>query len=444
MSGIAEVMLNQGYSVTGSDMTDNVNTKRLSRMGGDISIGHSKHNLRQADVVVTSGAIDDDNPELVEARSRGIPVIPRAEMLSELMRKKYGIAVSGTHGKTTTTSMIVSMLDYAGVNPTYVIGGRLLSNDKNASLGDGEYFIVEADESDGSFLMFHPVLAVVTNIDNDHLGVYKESMANLVGAFEKFVSDIPFYGASIMCIDDEHIASLIPRLHRKVVTYGMGSDAMVGGKEVQQYPDGVGMLVVSEKYSINRKLKLRLHGRHNALNSLASICVGIELGIDTDKIFSALEKFEGIDRRFNVFSVELSAHRDVSVVDDYGHHPTEINSVLETIAEVFPHRRIIFVFEPHRYSRVKVLFDAFVESLLKTDYQLVLPVYAAGEPELDGFMSADICASLRSMGAGDAHTVSSHSAAIEVLDRIVQDGDVVLFMGAGSIGSLVKKFLALG
>jgi len=444
MSGIAEVMLNQGYSISGSDVAENANTVRLSTMGGTIHIGHNDSNISNADVVVISSAISDDNPEIIGARDRGIPVIPRAEMLSELMRKKYSIAVSGTHGKTTTTSMIASMLDCSGVNPTYVIGGRLLSNDKNASLGSGEYFVVEADESDGSFLMFHPVVAVVTNIDNDHLGVYKGDMVNLIEAFEKFVSDIPFYGVAIACIDDEHVAAIVEKIHRRVITYGFSSDAAVHGQEVQQSSSGLRMRVVSERFSVNRELKMRLHGNHNALNALASICVGFELGINEDKIFSALEEFEGISRRFNVYSIMLTNKRNVTVVDDYGHHPTEINNVLGTISDVFPGRRVIFVFEPHRYSRVKALFDAFVESLLRADYQLVLPVYAASEKELQGFSSSDICASLRSMGAEDAHSVSSHHSAIEVLDRVVEDSDVVLFMGAGGIGGLVDYFVSSG
>lgn len=444
MSGIAEVMLNQGYKVTGSDVSDGINSRRLSDMGANIFIGHKKENLGEVDVVVTSSAIGNDNPEIIEAKKRSIPVIPRAEMLSELMRKKYGIAVSGTHGKTTTTSMIASMLDYAGVNPTYVIGGRLLQNDKNANLGEGKYFVAEADESDGSFLLFHPVIAVVTNIDNDHLDVYKNDMSNLVEAFEKFSSDIPFYGVAIMCSDDEYISDMLPDIHRRVLTYGLNDKAVVYGDNVQQTQDGIKMRVVSDKYAVDREIQIKLHGKHNALNALACICVGLELNIKSEIIFNALEKFEGISRRFNVYKMALSRERGIIVVDDYGHHPTEINSVLDALSGIFPDRRVVFVFEPHRYSRVRALFDAFVESLLKADYQLVLPVYAAGESELQGVSSADICTALRDMGAENAHSVSSMGAVTTVLDNVVKDDDVVLFMGAGSIGGVAQDFIRLG
>lgn len=444
MSGIAEVMLNQGYRVTGSDISGGANSSRLIDMGANISIGHRKENLGEVDVVVVSSAIDNDNPEIIEAKKRGIPVIPRAEMLSELMRKKYGIAVSGTHGKTTTTSMIASMLDYAEVNPTYVIGGRLLQNDKNANLGDGKYFVVEADESDGSFLLFHPVIAVVTNIDNDHLGVYKNDMNNLVEAFGKFVADIPFYGVAIMCIEDEHISGMLEDVHRRVLTYGLCDKAMVYAENICQNQNGTSMRVISDKYSLDREVQIRLHGKHNALNALACICVGLELKIETEVIFNALERFEGISRRFNVYKVGLSGGRNVTAVDDYGHHPTEINSVLDSLSGIYPGKRIVFVFEPHRYSRVKGLFDAFVESLLKADYQIVLPVYAASESELQGASSADICTALRGMGAKNAHTISRTAAVTDVLDDIVEDDDIVLFMGAGSIGGIAQDFIRLG
>lgn len=442
MCGIAEVMINQGYSVSGSDVSDSENVQRLSSLGATIHIGHKAENMAGADVLVTSSAINPANPEIAKALEDGIPVVPRAEMLSELMRMKYGIAVSGTHGKTTTTSMIASMLDTAELSPTYVIGGRLLHNDMNASLGSSEYFVAEADESDGSFLLFHPVISVVTNIDNDHLAVYRDDMNNLIEAFKQFISDIPFYGCAVLCLDDEHINRLLPDIHRRVVTYGFDENAAIRCLSMKQSQSGVEMHVVSEQYDIDETIAIKLYGKHNALNALASIAVGKELGLDVAQIKDALKNFEGISRRFNVYPATLSDSRNISVVDDYGHHPTEVRSVLETAKEVFEGRRILFVFEPHRYSRVKSLFDGFVESMLKADYQLLLPIYAASETDTLDVSSAALCDSLRSMGARNAHSVADTQALFEVLDRVVVDGDVVLFMGAGSIGRLVKQYMS--
>jgi len=442
MCGIAEVMLNQGYQVSGSDVAENDNVARLIQLGATIKIGHAADNIEQADVVVVSSAISEENPELVSAHKSGIPVVPRAEMLSELIRKKNGIAVSGTHGKTTTTSMVSSMLDHAGMSPTYVIGGRLLRNDKNASLGDSDYFVAEADESDGSFLLFHPVISVVTNIDNDHLAVYHDRMEDLIAAFQQFISDIPFYGCAILCIEDQNIVDLLPKLHRRVLTYGFDPSATVYCKSMTQSEAGVDMHVISDVYHLDVHINIQLYGRYNVLNALASICVGLELGVEIELIQSSLSSFTGISRRFNTYDVEMSGHRAITVIDDYGHHPTEITSVLETILEVFNGRRVIFVFEPHRYSRVKSLFDGFVESMLMADYQLVLPIYAASETETLGVSSSGICDALRSLGAKDAHAVSDIKSLFEILDRIVEGNDVVLFMGAGSVGRVVKEFIA--
>lgn len=442
MCGIAEVMINQGYEVSGSDVAVSDNVKRLEELGSTVYIGHAADNVKNVDVLVTSSAIDRDNPEVKSAMDMGIPVVPRAEMLSELMRMKYGIAISGTHGKTSTTSMIASMLDSADMSPTYVIGGRLLHNDMNARLGTSEYFVAEADESDGSFLLFHPVISVVTNIDNDHLGVYQDDMNNLVSAFRQFISDIPFYGCAVLCNDDEYIQALLPDIHRRVVTYGFNEQALVRCVSMSQSISGVEMRVVSDTFDIDDIVNIKLYGRHNALNALASICVGIELGVEFQQIKNALAQFEGIARRFNVYPVALTNGRSVSVIDDYGHHPTEVANVLETAKNVFSGRRLLFIFEPHRYSRVKSLFDGFVEAMLKADYQLVLPIYAASETNTLGVSSAALCDSLRSMGAMNAHSVADTAALFEVLDRVVEDGDVILFMGAGSIGRLVKEYMS--
>ncbi len=442
MCGIAEVMLNQGYTVTGSDVAESDNVLRLRELGADISIGHAAENNKQADVLVTSSAVDPQNPEVVAAHESMTPVVPRAEMLSELMRTKYGIAIAGTHGKTTTTSMVASMLDSAEMNPTYVIGGRLLHNDKNASLGTSEYFVAEADESDGSFLLFHPVVSVVTNIDNDHLGVYRDDMNNLIDAFKQFINDIPFYGCAILCLDDEHIEGLLPEVHRRIMTYGFHEAAMVRCISMTQSVSGVEMHVVSEEHELDAAFKLKLYGRHNALNALASVCVGLELGLTADQMTKSLASFQGISRRLNVYSATLSNDRSISVIDDYGHHPTEMKSVLDTVIDVFEGQRVIFVFEPHRYSRVKALFDGFVEAMLNADYQLVLPVYAASETDTLGMSSALMCDSLRSLGTKNAHSVENVESLFNVLDRVAEDGDVILFMGAGGIGRVVKQYLA--
>lgn len=442
MCGIAEVMVNQGYEVSGSDVATSDNVQRLESLGAKVCIGHEADNIGDADVLVTSSAIDSANPEVAKALANSIPVVPRAEMLSELMRMKYGIAVSGTHGKTTTTSMIASMLDTAGMNPTYVIGGRLLHNDMNAQLGSSEYFIAEADESDGSFLLFHPVISVVTNIDNDHLGVYRDDMNILIDAFRKFITDIPFYGCAVLCVDDENIKKLLPEIHRRVMTYGFDDTAMLQCVDMQQDVTGVTLHVKSEQFDIDEQLSIQLYGQHNVLNALASVAVGLELGLNIQQIKEALADFRGIARRLNVYPVTLSGDRKVSVIDDYGHHPTEISSVLQTVREVFKGQRLLFVFEPHRYSRVKSLFDGFVESMLNADYQFVLPIYAASETDTLDVSSSLICDSLRSLGARNAHSIESPDALFEVLNRIAEDGDIILFMGAGSIGRLIKQYIS--
>lgn len=442
MCGIAEVLLNQGYHVTGSDIAESDNILRLRELGAEVAIQHMAENNKDADVLVTSSAVEKSNPEITAAHAAKIPVVPRAEMLSELMRTKYGIAIAGTHGKTTTTSMIASMLDSAAMNPTYVIGGRLLHNDKNASLGTSEYFVAEADESDGSFLLFHPVISVVTNIDNDHLGIYRNDINNLIDAFKQFIMDIPFYGCAVLCKDDEHISRLLPDIHRRVLTYGFHQDAMVYCTTMSQSSSGIEMQVVSDMYDFNTTFKLKLFGRHNAMNALASICVGLELGLSISQIALSLAEFQGISRRLNVYSATLSDNRHISIIDDYGHHPTEIKSVLNTIIDVFQGQRVIFVFEPHRYSRVKALFDGFIEAMLGADYQLVLPIYAANETDIPSVSSAVICDSLRSLGAKNAHAVESIESLLSVLDHVVENNDVVLFMGAGEIGNVVKQYLA--
>ncbi|TNF92309.1 MAG: UDP-N-acetylmuramate--L-alanine ligase [Gammaproteobacteria bacterium] len=442
MSGIAEVMQNQGYDVSGSDQSSNDNVKQLREIGCDISIGHDEKNIKDADVVVVSSAINDQNPEIRAAKDKGVPIVPRAEMLSELMRFKNGIAVSGTHGKTTTTSMIAHMLDCANLSPTYVIGGRLRKNDKNAHLGDGEYFVVEADESDGSFLYFHPTISIVTNIDHDHLGVYENRFDNLVAAFKRFISDVPFYGCSVLCVEDETIRQLLPEIHRRVYTYGYDESATLSCGDIRQGNSGIEFSIKSEQFEINTILKLGVFGDYNALNALACICVGLELGIEKDVIFSSLQSFSGISRRFNIYTINLDEKRKITVIDDYGHHPTEMASVISSLRNLYPDRRIVFVFEPHRYSRVSALFDDFVETLSLADYRLILPVYPAGEEMISGASTADLCAALRDMGVNNTHGVHEVSSLFRVLDGMLENNDVLLMMGAGSAGSIAADFLS--
>ena len=363
-------------------------------------------------------------------------------MLNEITRMRYSIAVSGTHGKTTTTSIIANMLDETGLSPTYVIGGRLLHNNMNVSLGSSDYFIAEADESDGSFLLFHPVISVVTNIDNDHIDFYKNDMNLLIDSFKKFITDIPFYGCSILCIDNKYIANLLPHIHHRVITYGFHKKAILRCISMKHHFNGVEMYIESEQFGFEDTIKINLFGQHNVLNTLASICVGLELGLTITQMKKALKKFKGIARRFNVYPAILSDNRSVSIIDDYGHHPTEIKNVLKTISEVFKDRRVLFIFEPHRYSRVKLLFDDFIESMLKVDYQFILPIYSANEKNTLDISSATLCDALRGIGAKNVYSIADTDALFEVLDRVAKNDDVILFMGAGNIGKFIKQYVS--
>ena len=429
MSGLAEVLVNLGYPVSGSDLRKGAVVERLQSMGVKFFEKHRKDQVRGADVVVVSSAVRSDNPELEEARRLQIPIIPRAEMLAELMRLKYGIAVAGSHGKTSTTSMIAVLLDRAGLDPTMVIGGRLGILGSNAKLGRSAYMIVEADESDRSFLHLSPVAAVVTGIDREHLEAYR-GMEDLKDAFVDFVNKIPFYGASLLCLDDERVQDILPRIKRRYVTYGFSTQADITA-------DAINLSGMNSCYRLKIRgqemgpIKLRVPGRHNVLNSLAAVGVGLELGISLEDINAGLETYSGVDRRFQV----KGDHGGILVVDDYGHHPTEIRASLATAKEAFG-RRTVVVFQPHRYSRVKELFDEFCRAFHQADLLLVTEIYPAGEDPLPDVTGQRLADGIKVHGHRDVRFVEDMQTIPQILKDQVREGDLIMTLGAGSVTSL--------
>ncbi len=434
MSGIAEVLLNLGYQVSGSDLRQSDTTRRLADLGGTIFVGHDGANLQQADVVVISSAVTRDNPEVAAAIRRAIPVIPRAEMLGELMRLKHGIAVAGSHGKTSTTSMVAAIADRAGIDPTIVIGGKVNSLGTNARLGQGDYLIAEADESDGSFLKLTPTLAVVTNIDPEHMEHFGD-LETLKEAFLSFVNKVPFYGLSILCLDCHNVQSVIPRVEKRYRTYGSTSQADYSLTEVQV--DG---LTTSfrpvRRGEVGDPIRLSMVGRHNALNALAAIVVADELEIPHRVTHEALEEFEGIQRRFTVRGEAAG----VMVVDDYGHHPTEIKATLGGAREGFS-RRLIAVFQPHRYTRSRDQFEQFATAFYDADQVLVAPVYAAGEAPIEGISGETMAAAMRTHGHRDVTYCDGFDALHEQLTATTRDGDLVVTLGAGNIWRAGQRLL---
>jgi len=427
MSGIAELLLNLGYEVSGSDLHASPITQRLQSLGGSIFIGHRPEQVADAHVVITSSAVSDDNPEVSEARDRGIPVIPRVEMLAELMRRmKYGVAVAGSHGKTTTTSMLAGVFEKAELDPTVVIGGRLQAWGTNARLGKGDFLIAEADESDGSFLKLSPTLAVVTNIDAEHLDHYK-SFDELRMSFLEFLNSVPFYGTSVVCLDDEVIREIIPDITRNLATYGFTSEAHVRASGISVYPEGTSFVCHAGGERLGQ-VSLKIPGRHNALNALATIAVALEVEIDFQVIANALAEFAGTDRRFQ----HIASINDILIVDDYGHHPTEIQAVLATAKEAWE-RRTVVCFQPHRYSRSQLLHEEFARSFDQADTVLLLPIYAASERPILGVTAAAMAAAIREHGHKDVRTVDSLEEAAETLAREVRGGDLVLTLGAGDV-----------
>jgi UDP-N-acetylmuramate--alanine ligase len=441
MGGIAEVMVNLGYHVQGSDLKPNAVTQRLAKLGAQIKIGHAAENIGKADVLVVSTAVQADNPEVVEAKSRRLPIVQRAVMLGELMRFRYAIAVAGTHGKTTTTSMVASILAEGGLDPTFVIGGRLKSADSNARLGTGKYLVAEADESDASFMHLQPMISIVTNVDNDHLQTHDGDFERLKQSFIDFLHNLPFYGLAVMCVDDPVAKSLLPRINRPFVTYGI-ENAEADIRAVNIVRDGVQTRFDVERSGSAQKLsvKLNLPGTHNVLNSLAAIAVAKELEVSDTAIQRALSSFHGVDRRLQQYGdVETSAGK-VTLIDDYGHHPTELAATLEAIRQGWPNRRILLAFQPHRYSRTRDLLDDFARVLsANADALIVTEVYAAGETPIAGADGKAICRAVRSHGRVEPVFVEKIDELPRALIQIARDGDVIVTMGAGSIGSLAPE-----
>jgi len=466
MNGIAEVLLNLGFQVSGSDIGVNVATKRLKKLGATVYFGHAEQNLTDADAVVVSTAVKADNPEVLAARARRIPVVPRAMMLAELMRLRQGIAVAGTHGKTTTTSLTASVLAKGGFDPTFVIGGKLNSSGTNAKLGTGEFIVVEADESDASFLHLQPILAVITNIDADHMETYGHDFARLKQAFVDFVEHLPFYGRAMLCVDDINVREILPRISKPVTTYGFSDGAQVRAINVRH--QGVQMRFTAQcRQNGSPKdldITLNLAGMHNVLNALAAIAVALEVGVESDAIVAALAEFEGVDRRFqNYGKVALPDHPlsnslppageraivssstggrgSFTLIDDYGHHPAEMAATLAAVRGAFPGRRLVLVFQPHRYTRTRDLFEDFVKVLCSIDALVLTEVYAAGEQPIVAADGRALMHALRVAGQSEAVFVEHIADMQRVILQMAQDGDVVVTMGAGSIGSLPNKLL---
>ncbi|WP_177419106.1 UDP-N-acetylmuramate--L-alanine ligase [endosymbiont of Lamellibrachia barhami] len=436
MSGIAEVMVNLDYAVSGSDQRESAVTRRLAGLGAQIFIGHVAEQVRDCDAVVISSAVKADNPEVQAAREWRIPVVPRAEMLAEIMRFHYGIAVAGTHGKTTTTSLVASVLGEAGLDPTFVIGGRLNSAGANAQLGEGDYLVAEADESDASFLYLQPMLAVVTNIDADHMSTYGGDFDRLRGAFLEFLHHLPFYGLAVLCIDDAEVRGLLPEITRRVRTYGFSEDADVRAVEVTQKGAITRFGLECEGWNQDLRVTLNMPGRHNVLNALAAITVALELGVEEASIQRALQNFQGIGRRFQTSGDCLVGNDRVMFVDDYAHHPSEIAATLAAVRAGWPERRLVLSFQPHRYTRTQEQFENFVQVLSQTDVLLLTEVYAAGEAPIQGADGRALSRAVRMRGQVDPVFVELLEELPEVLAGLLQEGDIVLTLGAGSIGAI--------
>jgi len=444
MSGIAEVLLNLGYQVSGSDIGVNAATKRLKKLGVEVYVGHAEQNLTDVDAVVISTAVSDDNTEVMAARTRRIPVVPRAMMLAELMRLRQGIAVAGTHGKTTTTSLTASVLAKGGFDPTFVIGGKLNSSGSNAKLGAGEYIVVEADESDASFLHLQPILAVITNIDADHMETYEHDFEQLKQAFVDFIEHLPFYGMAIVCVDDDNIREIMPRISKPITTYGFSEGAHI--RAIDVHHQGGQMYFTAQcrqgETNVDLAITLNLAGKHNILNALAAIAVALEVGVKNEAIVSALAEFEGVGRRFqNYGKIDLANGGNFVLIDDYGHHPVEMAATLAAVRGAFPDRRLVLAFQPHRYTRTRDLFEDFVKVLCGVDALVLAEVYAAGEQAIVAADGRALMHALRVAGQSEVVFVEHMDEMQQVVMQLVRDGDVVVTMGAGSISSLPDKLL---
>ena len=438
MCGIAEVLLNLGYSVSGSDLADNASTQRLRAKGAEIARGHAAQNVSGADVVVYSSAVGNDNPELAAAREQRLPVIRRAEMLAELMRYRHGIAVAGTHGKTTTTSLLANVLAEGGKAPTFVIGGQVNSAGANAQLGKSRYLVAEADESDASFLHLQPMVTVITNIDADHMENYDFDFGKLKRSFVEFLHNLPFYGLAVLCIDDPVVREILPLVGRPVLTYGVAEDADFRIAEVSLHGLGSRFLVHRPEGRDALALSLNIPGAHNVLNAAAVVAVATDEGIADAAIERGLAGFQGVGRRFEVYGEYPLSEGTAMLVDDYGHHPREIDATIKAVRAGWPERRLVVIFQPHRYSRTRDLYEDFVQVLSGCDALVLLPVYSAGEDEIPGADSRRLCGSIRQRGLVDPIFADSIDAVPDIVRDIVRGGDIVITQGAGSVSRLVR------
>ena len=449
MSGIAEVLLNLGYQVSGSDLSGTATTRRLKKLGATIHVGHASSHVASADAVVTSTAIEPDNPEVIAARERNVPVVPRAIMLAELLRLRQGIAIAGTHGKTTTTSLVASILAEAGMDPTFVIGGRLEAAGSHAKLGRGEFIVVEADESDASFLYLQPVLAVVTNIDADHMETYGHDINRLRQAFVDFLRHLPFYGMAVLCVDDANVREILPDVTKPITTYGLSDTAQVRAADIRHRDGQMHFTALVGVNGKTRKLKIMLNlpGLHNVQNALAAIAVCNEIGIPDAAIIRALSGFRGVDRRFQrygevkLISDEGGKSGSFTLVDDYGHHPVEMAATIAAARGAFPGRRLVLAFQPHRYTRTRDLFEDFVKVLSTTDVLLLTEVYPAGEAPIVAAASKSLARALRVLGKVEPIFVETVDELPAAIHSVAQDNDVVLVMGAGSVWSVASDLV---
>lgn len=440
MCGIAEVLLNQGYEISGSDIRPSATTERLQALGAEIFIDHAESNVSRANVVVTSTAVKADNPEVAAARELRIPIVRRAEMLAELMRYRHGIAVAGTHGKTTTTSLMASIMAEAGLDPTFVIGGRLNSAGTNAQLGGSRYLVAEADESDASFLHLQPMVAIVTNIDADHMDTYGGDFGKLKQTFVNFLHNLPFYGLAVLCTEDPVVSEILPQVSRPVLTYGFHEDADYRAVDIRQQGMKTCFTVMRPGNQAPFEVCVNMPGRHNVLNALACIVVALDEGIDEAAIVRALERFEGVGRRFQVLGELPVAGGNVTLVDDYGHHPTEVQAVIRAVREGWPERRLVMIHQPHRYTRTRDLYEDFVKVLSDVDLLLLMEVYPAGEEPIPGADSRSLCRSIRQRGVEPVY-VDGPEGVADILRNLLQPGDLLLTQGAGNITSLAHQLI---
>ena len=441
MSGIAEVLLNQGYIISGSDIKQSPVIERLKALGMKIHIQHQGSNIEGAQAVVTSSAVNEDNPEVIAALEQRIPIVPRAEMLAELMRFRHGIAVAGTHGKTTTTSLLASIFTKSNFDPTFVIGGVLTSSGTNAKLGASRYLVAEADESDASFLHLQPMVSIVTNIDADHMSTYDGDFSVLKDTFVEFLHNLPFYGLAVLCFDDPIIKEIIPRVSRPIITYGLDDESDFYATDIKQsfmctefVAHGSGMAAT--------KIKLNMPGEHNVLNALAALAVAVDEGIDLEIIKLALEEFQGVGRRFECYGEFITPAGQVMMIDDYGHHPREVGATIKAIRQGWPDRRLVMIYQPHRYSRTRDLYEDFVNVLSDVDVLLLMDVYSAGEDTISGADSRSLCRSIRQRGNVDPVFVETPDNIPELIKNIIKDNDILLTQGAGNISAISKKLAA--